>query len=546
MAFLRDNYPPKTPQDLANILIRDQLVTDDQLRIAQVEAKQTNISLEACLVTLGFISESALSATIAEAKGIDHLKLSQAVLDAELTAFLPKAQAKHYQILPLFLDKSVLRLGMLNPTDVHALMYAQRVFHMVEEIQPVLISNSDFLEAIDRVYGYEMSINGLLSEIESNDLPKIENYDNPVVRLIDALMLDAVKANASDIHFEPEGSFMRIRYRIDGLLRQIRTLHSSCWPTMCVRLKIISQMNIAESRHPQNGRFSMHIGTRDVDFRTSSHPTVHGENVVVRILDKSRSLVPLGELGYSSQSIKQLEAALLKPEGMVVITGPTGSGKTTSLYSLLQLVSSQSVNIMTLEEPVEYSLPLVRQTTIHESLSYAEGIKSILRQDPDVILIGEIRDETMAQMALRASMTGHRVFTTLHTQDALGVIFRLEDLGLQPNLLAGNLTAIISQRLVRRLCDQCKHCRVDQTYEPVGCELCECTGFVGRIAIAEVITLDAELNDLILTGAPRTIFTQVLSHKGFISMAKEARAHIANGTTSLCETRRVVDMRDQL
>ena len=369
MAFTRDNPPLKTPQDLALTLTKDQVVTSDQIRIATVEAQKKSTSIETSLVALGFISESALAAAMADADQLEHASLSQVVLDPQLTDCLTKAQAQYHQIIPLSLEKGTLRLGMVDPFDVQALDFVHSLFKEASGVCPVIISQSDFLESLDRAYGYEMSINGLLNEIESGKsvLNQGDTYQNPTVRLVDAIILDGVKSRASDIHFEPEGAYMRIRYRLDGILHQIRTLHSSYWPAMCVRLKVIAGMNIAESRRPQNGRFSIHIGPREVDFRTSVHPTVYGENIVLRILDKARSLMELNQLGYSNAAIQKIEKALSIPHGLIVITGPTGSGKTTSLYSMMSHINTLDVNIMTLEEPVEYQLPLIRQTHIHKT-----------------------------------------------------------------------------------------------------------------------------------------------------------------------------------
>ncbi|PZR43751.1 MAG: secretion system protein E, partial [Stutzerimonas stutzeri] len=328
------------------------------------------------------------------------------------------------------------------------------------EIETLLAGESEIDRAIDQYYGYELSIDGILHEIETGEIDwkslqsSSDEYSQPVVRLIDAILADAVKRDASDVHFEPEANFLRIRYRIDGMLRQIRALHKSYWPAMAVRIKVMSGMNIAETRAPQDGRINLVLSGRQVDFRVAAQPTIHGENVVLRILDRQKGIVPLEGLGLAEDHLDLLKLMIARPEGIILVTGPTGSGKTTTLYSVLNHINSEGVNIMTLEDPVEYPMALVRQTSVAESakLDFANGIRSMMRQDPDVILVGEIRDTDTAEMAFRAAMTGHQVYSTLHTNSAIGAIPRLLDIGILPDLMAGNIIGIVAQRLVRRLC----------------------------------------------------------------------------------------------
>ncbi len=282
---------------------------------------------------------------------------------------------------------------------------------------------------------------------------------------MDALLTDAVKRDASDIHFEPELSFLRIRYRVDGILRQIRALHKSYWAAMAVRLKVIAGMNIAETRAPQDGRITLNISGRQIDFRVAAQPTIHGENIVLRILDRQKSIVPLDNIGLDETQLDQLKLMIARPEGIILVTGPTGSGKTTTLYSMLNHINEEGVNIMTLEDPVEYPMAMIRQTSVAEAakLDFANGIRSMMRQDPDVILVGEIRDGDTAEMAFRAAMTGHQVYSTLHTNSAIGSIPRLLDIGVLPDIMAGNIIGVVAQRLVRRLC---VHCRRPYAAEP--------------------------------------------------------------------------------
>ena len=375
-------------------------------------------------------------------------------------------------------------------------------------------------------------------------------------------MTDAVKQRASDIHFEPEAQFARIRYRIDGVLRQVRSLHKDYWPAIVVRLKIIAGMNIAENRAPQDGRISLRLRGRVVDFRVSAQPTIHGENIVLRILDRNQAIVPLDQLGIAEDSLEKLQLMIARPEGIILVTGPTGSGKTTTLYSILNHINSEQINIMTLEDPVEYPLPLIRQSSINEGkLDFAEGIRSMMRQDPDVILVGEIRDRDTAEMAFRAAMTGHQVLSTLHTNSALGALPRLADIGISNQIVAGNIIGISAQRLVRRLCLQCREAYTpgelekrllgitdseQLLYHAKGCSACQGQGYQGRFSVTEVLRFDDDIDELILQNAPITTIRSVAREKGFRSLADDGTDRILAGQTSIDEITRVIDLTQRI
>ncbi|MCB1891208.1 MAG: type II/IV secretion system protein, partial [Rhodocyclaceae bacterium] len=357
----------------------------------------------------------------------------------------------------------------------------------------------------------------------------------------------------------------RIRYRIDGLLRQIRALHKSYWPAMAVRIKVVSNMNIAETRAPQDGRISLNISGRLVDFRVSAQPTIHGENVVLRILDRQKGIVPLDQIGLDDSQLDQLKLMIARPEGIVLVTGPTGSGKTTTLYSMLNHINEEGINIMTLEDPVEYPMSMIRQTSVAEAakLDFANGVRSMMRQDPDVILVGEIRDADTAEMAFRAAMTGHQVYSTLHTNSAIGVVPRLLDIGVLPDIMAGNIIGVIAQRLVRKLCPHCKKpyqpephetrllglasdAPAPTLYRASGCEHCEYQGYRGRQAIMELLRLDADLDELIARRATMRDIKQAALAKGFRSLAEDGLRRVREGTTSLEEIGRVVDLTERM
>ena len=541
------------------------LISGDQLDVALRERHQGDRLLGEIFVDLGFITQSALSAVLAESTGLEQFDPATAVYDSDLIERVPKEIALKYAVLPVSLQGAVLRAAMADPYDVLALDQLRRCFANDVEIQPLLTSKSDLTEAIDNFYGYEMSIDGILREIETGivDMRTMtieDGYINPTVRLVSAIIMDSVKVGASDIHFEPEGVFVRLRYRVDGALTQIRTFHKDYWPAISVRIKIIAGMNIADIRNPQDGRMTMTVAGREVDFRVASHPTVHGENIVVRVLDKHKSLKPLEQLGFGAHNLQVLESLLTRPEGIVVITGPTGSGKTTTLYAMLQKINSVDVNIMTLEDPVEYELPRVRQSHIRESagMTFGEGVRSILRQDPDIVFIGEVRDEDTATMALRAAMAGHQVYTTLHTNDALGAIPRLLDLDLRPSILSGHIIGILAQRLLRVLCGSCKRARsatpiecqlldadvnaAPTVYEAVGCADCGNKGYRGRVAVIEILDFDDELDELVARSAPRGDLLKSARRRGFRTLADDGISKVLDGETSIDELVKRVDV----
>lgn len=403
---------------LGQILISEGILSEDQLRIALLEQMKQNQPIGKLLVSLGFVTEATLRQALSENLGKQSIDLSRAVVDPQALKLVPRDLAKRHHLLPLDYDIPNRRLT-LAISDINDIVGLDRVRGQLEEgteIETLLGGESEIDHAIDQYYGHELSIDGILHEIETGEIDwqslsaTDDEYSQPVVRLIDSILTDAVKREASDIHFEPEANFLRIRYRIDGMLRQIRALHKSYWPAMTVRIKVLSGMNIAEMRAPQDGRISLTVSGRPIDFRVASQPTIHGENIVLRILDRQKGIVPLENLGLAEEHLHQLKLMISRPEGIILVTGPTGSGKTTTLYSVLNHINSEGIHIMTLEDPVEYPMAMVRQTSVSETakLDFANGIRSMMRQDPDVILVGEVRDAETAEMAFRAAMTAIR------------------------------------------------------------------------------------------------------------------------------------------
>jgi general secretion pathway protein E/type IV pilus assembly protein PilB len=560
-----------TTVPLGERLLEKGVLSEDQLRIALLEQETSQETIGRVLVNLGFVTEATIRDVLSEAQGAETVDLRQINVDPDALKLIPMEIAKRYNVLPFALNGSELTIAVANPNDLIIFEQIRSMLAAEVDLRLKVASESDIGRAVDEYYGLELTIDGILAEIESGEadvaVSSLQSDSatagHPIVRLVNAFLSDGVKRVASDIHFEPEQSFLRVRYRIDGVLRQVRSLHSSYWDAMSVRLKVMADMNIAESRQPQDGKISMTLYGHTVDFRVASQPTAHGENFVLRILDQQKSIVPINSLGLNEECLRMVELMMAQPNGILLVTGPTGSGKTTTLYSFLNHMNSESVNIMTLEDPIEYPMHMIRQSSVSEStkMDWASGIKSILRQDPDIILIGEIRDNETADMALRAAMTGHQVLTTLHTNSAIGVIPRLLDMGVLPDILAGNVIGVIAQRLIRRLCPNCKTQRIAEgdevlvlshfvdnpsevgVFQPVGCSQCEYQGYRGRIAIMELMKFTEEVDELVASRASIRDIRDTAEELGtYIGLANSAVEKVLYGETSIEEVSRVVDI----
>lgn len=555
---------------LGELLVQQGLITQDQLRIALTEQKSQNIPIGRLLVRLGFVTEAVIRDIMARTIGQESIDLTQVLVDAEALKLVPQEFARRHRLLPIAYDaeQNMLVVAITEVFNVVALDQLRATLGHNIQLKTVLAGQAQLDEFIDQFYGFELSVDGILREIETGEIDYqsiqqgggADEYTQPIVRLVGALLVDAVKRGASDIHFEPEFAFLRIRYRIDGVLEQVRSLHKTYWPGIAVRLKVISGMNIAETRAPQDGRLSLNLNGRPVDFRVASQPTIWGENIVLRVLDREKSIISLEQMKLPKQVMSKLNLMLARPEGILVLTGPTGSGKTTTLYSLLAKLNVESVNIMTLEDPVEYPVAMMRQTSVSEAakMDFANGIRSIMRQDPDIILVGEVRDRETAEMAFRAAMTGHQVFTTLHTNSALGTFPRLLDIGIAPDIMAGNIIGIIAQRLVRVLCVHCKEAYTPsmeerqllgrdidadlKIFRPVGCNRCNHRGYKGRTAVMEILHMDADLDELVARRASPKEIRDAAIAKNFRTLAEEGVQRVLDGTTSLAEVARAIDL----
>ncbi len=562
---------PQAKRHIGQILIDQGILTEDQLRIALLEQMKSHLPVGRLLVQLGFVSEATLRDALSEKLGLQSVDLSHIIVDSAALKVLPRELARRDRMFPVALDRQSKKLivALSDTNNIVAVDQLRAHLKSEFEIELRLAGDSEIERAIEHYYGHEFSIDGILREIETGEvdyttITEGDEYSQPVVRLISALLADAVERAASDIHFEPEQSFLRIRYRIDGVLRQIRSLHKTYWPAMAVRLKVMSKMNIAETRAPQDGRISASLSGRVIDFRVSSLPTTHGENLVLRILDRQKGIVPLDKLGLEESQLELLKRMIARPEGIILVTGPTGSGKTTTLYSILNHINSDGINIMTLEDPVEYPMTLIRQTSVSDAakLDFGNGIRAMMRQDPDAILVGEIRDQDTAEMAFRAAMTGHQVYSTLHTNSAVGAVPRLLDIGIVPDVMSGNIIGVIAQRLVRKLCRTCR-----QSYDPdvkerkllgfkptesaalfraVGCEQCDYQGFRGRLAILEILKIDASIDEMIARRATAREILTAARGSGFRTLADDGVRLVRSGVTSIEELMRVVDITDRM
>ena len=553
------------PVRLGDRLVQEGYISPDQLRIALIEQKLTGKKLGEVLITLGFLPEDESREVIGDAVGYSSMSLKGVVPDANALLLISEPFARANLVMPISVTDDRLKVAMSSPDDILLLDKIKRHIKKDLRIEPVLVVENEIQTSIDHYYGYELSIDGIIRELETGHVDTYshsdeDEYSQPMVRLVDSILTDAVKRSASDIHFEPEEYFIRIRYRIDGVLQEIRLLHKSLWSGLVVRLKVMANLDLTDQRTPQDGRMDLIVHGRQIDFRVSSLPVLHGENFVLRVLDREKGIVPLDRLGMDSESYQELKLMMSRPTGILLVTGPTGSGKTTTLYSMLNDLNKIGVNIMTLEDPVEYPMSVIRQTPINEEIGmgFAAGIKALLRQDPDIILIGEVRDTETAEMALRAAMTGHQVFATLHTNSAIGAIPRLLDIGVSRSIMSGNIIGIVAQRLVRRLCPACKEAYQPDEFEknlvgfkpeespvlyrPKGCAQCDHIGYKGRLGILETLRFSDEMDDLLLNGASQHQILELALSKGFKTMLQNALRRVRSGETTLEEISRVVDL----
>ncbi|MFP5333898.1 MAG: GspE/PulE family protein [Actinomycetes bacterium] len=553
-------------KQLSDILLEHGLVDETQLAAAFDEHQRMGRPLGRVLVEQGALSESQLVAALASQIGLEFVDLTEFPVDGSALARISPAVCRRHTVLPIGYDNGKLVLAMADPGNVFALDDVRQMSGM--EPRPVVATREDLLAAIDRYCRADADLDELTSEMETaeqaaDDLSKMREIveDAPIVKYVNLLITQAIQDRASDIHIEPTEHDLRVRYRIDGVLHEVMRSPKQITSGVTSRLKIMADIDIAERRVPQDGRLSVNAHGKKIDLRVATLPTVWGEKVVMRILDNSTARLDLGDLGFSDSNFERYATSFSKPYGMILVTGPTGSGKSTTLYATLNIVSRPEINVITVEDPVEYRLPGINQVQVNPKagLTFASALRSILRSDPDVVLIGEIRDHETAQIAIEAALTGHLVLSTLHTNDAPSAITRLTEMGIEPFLVGSATDCVLAQRLARRLCSKCKapyqpssgeleaaHFpwlpgeELPMLYRPVGCSSCAKTGYKGRLALHEVMSVTEEVERMAVERASATDITAVARKQGMVTLREDGWAKVIQGITSIEEVLRVV------
>ncbi|MFZ0309963.1 MAG: type IV-A pilus assembly ATPase PilB [Candidatus Sulfotelmatobacter sp.] len=567
-------------QRLGDLLVKEKIITPEQLEQATKAQKEQNVRLGSALVKLGFLTDEDVTNFLSRQYGVPAINLSYFEIDPAVVKLIPFETAKRYQILPLSRVGASLTIAMVDPTNVFAMDDIK--FMTGFNIEPVVASESSILAGIDKSYGAAKgneedleTVMQSMSEMNESDvevqaeeaqmeLSQLEKAadEAPVVKLVNLILTDAVKRGASDIHIEPYEKEFRVRFRIDGVLQSIMSPPLKLKDAITSRLKIMAKLDISEKRLPQDGRImlKMNIGGRkkQLDFRVSTLPTLWGEKIVLRLLDKENLRLDMTKLGFEPESLVKFEKAILKPYGMVLVTGPTGSGKTNTLYSSISRLNQPDTNIMTAEDPVEFQLAGVNQVQMKEQigLNFAAALRSFLRQDPNIILVGEIRDFETAEIAIKAALTGHLVLSTLHTNGAPETITRLMNMGIEPFLVATSVHLICAQRLVRRICKDCAEVvevpvqtLIEEGYGPEeaktvkiqkgkGCGICNNTGYKGRCGLYEVMEVDDEIRELVLVGASAVELKKKAIERGMITLRRSGLIKVAAGMTTLEEVAR--------
>ena len=551
------NQNVRRHREVVHLLIKDGLITEKMLEYARQEAQMSGLNIERALIKLELVTEEDIVKVRANALGIPYMDLSDYIIDPEIIAMVPKEVCMKFNLIPLFKIGSSITVGMVDPQDIVALDQIRRICK-IDTVDPVLVSDRGVRRLLDASFGIGSSIDDIVKAIDNEEAPDAVTEVGagaPLVKLVNIIIAQAVKDHASDIHIEPEEDGVRIRLRVDGILQELKMLPKKIQNGVISRVKIMAKMDIAESRKPQDGRIRLRIETKDLDLRVSSFPTIHGENIVLRLLDKSAVLLGLKELGFLEDELQAFQKLITRPYGIVLVTGPTGSGKTSTLYSALSQINTVEKKIVTIEDPVEYELSLIRQTQINPKagLTFATGLRSILRQDPDIIMVGEIRDRETADIAIQAALTGHLVFATLHTNDAPSTLSRLLDMGLEPFLLSTSLIGILAQRLVRTICFKCKE-KVEPSsalltdfnlegvkyiYRGTGCRECDGTGLKGRTGIFELLPITEGIRRSIEMRAPTDEIRKNAKKTGFKNLREAGLQLVRAGVTTPEEVLRV-------
>ncbi|MEW6410511.1 MAG: type II secretion system ATPase GspE [Nitrospirota bacterium] len=548
---------------LGELLLEAGVITQDQLSRALAEQQKKGGRLGDMLKKLGFITDEKMIEFLGNQLGISYMDVSRFSIDPAVVKLIPETTARRYRVIPISKAGKELVLAMVDPLDVFAIDEISNITGL--DVQSVVSTEKDVMKAIDRYYKATESASvqeiyrgvrrGTAEEVkEAVVVPEAE--DTPVVKLVNLIITQAAKENASDIHIELEEDSLRVRYRVDGVLHEAMSPPKEFHAGLVSRIKIMADLDIAEKRIPQDGRFPINTGRKEFDVRVSTLPTVFGEKVVMRLLEKTGGIKSLDELGFLPDTLSVFEKMIRRPYGFILVTGPTGSGKTTTLYSALSEINSMEKNIVTVEDPVEYEIKLINQVQINPKagLTFASGLRSILRQDPDIMLVGEVRDSETANIAIHAALTGHLVFSTLHTNDSAGAVARLIDMGIEPFLISSSLLCVLSQRLIRRVCSSCR-----ELYEPQpellkqlglenkvgviffnakGCAECRDTGYSGRVGLYELLIITEAIRDLIVKKSSASVIKAEAVKKGFRTMREDGILKAMKGITTVEEVLR--------
>ncbi len=561
---------------LGEILVKENLITADQLKQALEHQKATGGRLGTCLMKLGFISDDEITGVLSRQYGVPSINLKFYEVDANVIKLIPQDTAVRYQIVPLSRVGSTLTIAMTDPTNVFAMDDIK--FMTGFNVEPVVASETAIAEAISKFYGTaesEEELSKVMKDLTGEDAADLElaaeeqemnlseleraAEEAPIIKLVNLILTDAVKRGASDIHIEPYEKEVRVRFRIDGILQAVMTPPMKLRDAIISRIKIMAKLDISEKRLPQDGRIMIKYRKdgkiKDLDFRVSTIPALYGEKIVMRLLDKENLRLDMTKLGFEPESLTKFERAILRPYGMVLVTGPTGSGKTNTLYSSIARLNTPETNIMTAEDPVEFQLAGINQVQMKDQigLNFAAALRAFLRQDPNIILVGEIRDFETAEIAVKAALTGHLVLSTLHTNDAPSTISRLMNMGIEPFLVATSVNLICAQRLVRRICANCKEplkvpdqamldagyteeeIKTTQIFIGKGCSTCNKTGYKGRVGLYEVMEINDELRELILVGASALELKKKAVDNGMLSLRRSGLTKVALGMTTIEE-----------
>jgi type IV pilus assembly protein PilB len=557
---------------LGELLVKHEYITRKELEEALNDLKNTDKKIGEILVELGYVKEEDLIEILEFQRGIPHADLDKYFFDPSLAELIPENIARRYLAVPM--EKSSqgkLKVVMADPTDLVAIDDLEMLSNF--SVEPLYGAPKQIRVAIDRLYGSDdIDISNIFTDFDLEDLEEVsdgqdeEIYEEdqlremvdeaPIIKLANYIISKAYQKGASDIHIEPEEDKIRVRFRIDGVLKKEMTAPKSSHRALVSRIKIIANLDITEHRVPQDGRIKMIFKGEKLDMRVSTLPTIRGEKVVIRLLAQNTSLLDLDNLGLSEYNREKFGSLIQKPNGVLLLTGPTGSGKSTTLFAALNELNSSQINMLTIEDPVEYQIPGINQVQAQPKagLTFAKTLRSILRQDPDIIMIGEMRDQETAEIAVRSALTGHLVFSTLHTNDAVSSITRLTDMGLAPYLVAASLNGVVAQRLVRKLCPHCKEKRkldkpdlkylgdleIEEAYFAVGCEKCNNTGYDGRLAIQEIFEIDNQVKEMISDNNSNEKISEYAKAQGMVTLKEDGIAKLKKGETDVSELKRII------